>query len=76
MRQKSGLASRAIRLLALRASDPITLRMPVEASWVGDGGIVRQLAAKTLLVSRNGSVLPWRHCPSPTPSKSVLFMPE
>ena len=47
----------ATRTEALRQSDRITLRMPVEASWVGDGGIVRRLAAQTLLVSRNGGVL-------------------
>jgi hypothetical protein len=41
----------------LRQSDRVSFRMPVEASWVGNGGLeVRQLA-ETLLVSRNGGVL-------------------
>jgi hypothetical protein len=31
--------------------------MPVEASWVSGGGMVRRIAAETLLVSRNGGVL-------------------
>ena len=47
----------ATRTEALRESDRITLRMSIEASWVGDGGVVRRLAAQTLLVSRNGGVL-------------------
>ena len=47
----------ATRTETRRASDRITLRMPVEASWVGDGGMVLRLAAQTLLVSRNGGVL-------------------
>ena len=47
----------ATRAETRRASDRITLRMPVEASWVDNGGMVRRLAAQTLLVSRNGGVL-------------------
>src|SRR5215471_17735651 len=41
----------------IRQSDRITLRMPLEASWVDGHGAVRRLAAQTLLVSRNGGVL-------------------
>jgi hypothetical protein len=42
---------------AIRQSDRITLRMPLEASWVDGAGTVRRLNAQTLLVSRNGGVL-------------------
>ena len=45
------------RTAILRQSDRVTLRMPVEASWVSAGGMVRRIAAETLLVSRNGGVL-------------------
>jgi hypothetical protein len=46
-----------VRTEALRQSDRVTLRMPLEASWVDGTGMVRRFAAQTLLVSRNGGVL-------------------
>ena len=46
-----------VRTEALRQSDRITLRMPLEASWVDGSGMIRRLPAQTLLVSRNGGVL-------------------
>jgi PilZ domain len=46
-----------MRTEALRQSDRVHFRMPVEASWfTGAGAEVRQ-SAETLLVSRNGGVL-------------------
>lgn len=45
------------RTEALRQSDRVTLRLPLEASWVDGNGMVRRLAAQTLLVSRNGGVV-------------------
>jgi hypothetical protein len=41
----------------LRQSDRVALRLPVEASWLGNDGIVVTQNAQTLLVSRNGCVL-------------------
>ena len=41
----------------LRQSDRVSLRMPVEASWFGAGGVSVKHTARTLLVSRNGGVL-------------------
>src|SRR6185295_3335369 len=46
-----------IRSETIRQSDRITLRMPLEASWVDGNGMVRRLSAQTLLVSRNGGVV-------------------
>ena len=46
-----------IRTEAIRQSDRITLRMPLEVSSVDGSGMVRRLTAQTLLVSRNGGVL-------------------
>jgi PilZ domain-containing protein len=46
-----------VRTEALRQSDRITLRLPLEASWVDGSGMIRRLPAQTLLVSRNGGVL-------------------
>jgi hypothetical protein len=46
-----------IRTEAIRQSDRIALRMPLEASWVDGNGMVRRLTAQTLLVSRNGGVV-------------------
>jgi PilZ domain len=46
-----------IRTEAIRQSDRVTLRLPLEASWVDGSGMVRRLNAQTLLVSRNGGVL-------------------
>ncbi|HJZ65480.1 MAG TPA: hypothetical protein VKD70_14240, partial [Candidatus Acidoferrum sp.] len=42
---------------AVRQSDRIAFRMPVEASWFGPGGVVLKRLAQTLLVSRNGGVV-------------------
>src|SRR5215475_4717579 len=42
---------------AVRQSDRIAFRMPVEASWFGPGGVVLKRMAQTLLISRNGGVL-------------------
>jgi len=47
----------ATRTETLRQSDRVNFRMPVEASWLDSGGVVRKHAAQTLLVSRNGGVL-------------------
>ena len=46
-----------LRTEAMRQSDRVTLRLPLEASWVGGTGMVCRLNAQTLLVSRNGGVL-------------------
>jgi hypothetical protein len=45
------------RTETLRQSDRVSLRMPLEASWLDPGGVVRKHPAQTLLVSRNGGVL-------------------
>jgi PilZ domain len=41
----------------LRQSDRVSFRMPVEASWNGNGGVEVKQSAETLLVSRNGAVV-------------------
>ena len=41
----------------IRQSDRISLRLQVEASWLGQGGAVIKQPAETLLVSRNGGVI-------------------
>jgi hypothetical protein len=46
-----------MRLDGLRQSDRVNFRMPVEASWFGNGGLALKRTAHTLLVSRNGGVL-------------------
>jgi hypothetical protein len=46
-----------LRTETMRQSDRVTLRLPLEASWVDGGGMVCRLNAQTLLVSRNGGVL-------------------
>jgi hypothetical protein len=46
-----------MRAEGLRKSDRVTLRLPIEASWFGNGGIAVTRTAQTLLVSRNGGVL-------------------
>jgi hypothetical protein len=46
-----------MRSEGLRQSDRVSFRMPVEASWLSTSGSEVQLAAETLLVSRNGGVL-------------------
>ena len=40
----------------LRQSDRVNFRMPVEASWFGDGTTFKRTAT-TMLVSKNGGVL-------------------
>lgn len=45
-----------MRADGLRQSDRINFRMPVEASWFGDGATFKR-AATTMLVSKNGGVL-------------------
>ena len=46
-----------MRLDGLRQSDRVNFRMPVEASWFGNGGMALKRTAHTMLVSRNGGVL-------------------
>ena len=46
-----------MRAEGLRKSDRVSLRVPVEASWFGAGGIPITQNGQTLLVSRNGGVL-------------------
>ena len=41
----------------MRQSDRVTLRVEVEASWIGSDGIAVTKAAESLLVSRNGGVI-------------------
>jgi len=41
----------------LRQSDRVAVRMPVEASWLDNSGMVHRAVVQTLLVSRNGGVL-------------------
>lgn len=41
----------------LRQSDRVSFRMPVEASWTGNGGLEVTQSAEALLVSRNGAVV-------------------
>jgi hypothetical protein len=45
------------RTEALRQSDRVSFRIPLEASWMDPSGSVRRLIAHSLLVSRNGGVL-------------------
>jgi len=54
---RSSALMTTIRTEAIRQSDRIALRMPLEASWVDGNRMVRRLTAQTLLVSRNGGVL-------------------
>jgi len=46
-----------VRTEAMRQSDRVTLRLPLELSWVDGTGTIHRLNAQTLLVSRNGGVL-------------------
>lgn len=46
-----------IRPDAIRQSDRVSFRMPVEASWFTSSGIAVKHIAQTLLVSRSGGVL-------------------
>ena len=41
----------------IRQSDRVSLRLQVEASWTGTGGVAVKQAAESLLVSRNGGVI-------------------
>lgn len=45
------------RAEAIRQSDRVAFRMPLEASWTESSGVVRREVVQTLLVSRNGGVL-------------------
>lgn len=45
------------RTEAVRQSDRVAFRMPLEASWFGSGGVLAKQLAQTLLVSRNGGVI-------------------
>jgi len=45
------------RIEAVRQSDRIAFRMPVEASWLDSAGVVTRQMAQTLLISRNGGVI-------------------
>src|SRR5882672_6011669 len=45
------------RTEAVRQSDRVAFRMPLEASWFGSGGVLAKQMAQTLLVSRNGGVI-------------------
>jgi hypothetical protein len=47
----------SIRTETLRQSDRVSLRMPVEASWMDSSGMVHREVVQTLLVSRNGGVI-------------------
>ena len=41
----------------MRQSDRVAFRMPIEASWLDNSGMVQRAVVQTLLVSRNGGVL-------------------
>lgn len=45
------------RTETMRQSDRVSLRLPLEASWLDSSGVVRKFVAHSLLVSRNGGVL-------------------
>ncbi len=45
------------RTEAIRQSDRVAFRMPIEAIWYGQGGILEKHAAQTMLISRNGGVI-------------------
>jgi hypothetical protein len=45
------------RTEALRQSDRVTFRFPLETSWMDSSGMVCRLPAESLLVSRNGGVI-------------------
>jgi hypothetical protein len=42
---------------AVRQSDRISFRMPLEVTWLEGSGVVKREVAQTLLISRNGGVL-------------------
>jgi hypothetical protein len=46
-----------MRAEGVRKSDRVTLRLPIEVCWFGNGGMAVTRPAQTLLVSRNGGVL-------------------
>jgi hypothetical protein len=46
-----------MRTEVLRQSDRVSFRIPLEVSWMDTSGMVRRIAAVSLLVSRNGGVL-------------------
>jgi hypothetical protein len=51
------MITETLRSDGLRQSDRVRFRMPVELSWIGDGGLTVKTTAETMLVSRNGGVL-------------------
>jgi len=46
-----------MRAEGMRQSDRVTLRLEVEASWIGSDGVAVTKPAESLLVSRNGGVI-------------------
>jgi hypothetical protein len=46
-----------LKAQAIRQSDRVSFKMPLEASWMDGGGVVRRDVVQTLLVSRNGGVI-------------------
>lgn len=57
MMNSSLMVNETIRSDGLRQSDRVRFRMPVEVSFIGDGGMAIRQVAETMLVSRNGGVL-------------------
>jgi hypothetical protein len=49
--------STTTRSEGLRQSDRVAVRMPLQVSWYGSGGVLEKHSAQTLLVSRNGGVI-------------------
>jgi len=42
---------------AVRQSDRVAFRMPIEVAWFGSDGVLENRQAQTLLISRNGGVI-------------------
>ncbi len=45
------------RTEAIRQSDRVAFRMPIEAAWYAQGGVLERHSAQTMLISRNGGVI-------------------
>ncbi len=45
------------RTEAIRQSDRVAFRMPIEAAWYAQGGVLEKHSAQTMLISRNGGVI-------------------
>lgn len=45
------------RTEAIRQSDRVAFRMPIEAAWYAPGGVLEKHSAQTMLISRNGGVI-------------------